>query len=199
MAHIELNDGTISQLAPVLRRQAIGEVARLSLIKAEQRPMMVMKDGQRQPVLKPDGRPRHELVVHGIAMDGTSMEAGLGDQISVPEPGTKVRMILKGKGFSSWIEAKNNIGRALRVGDVVTLHVDHAQAWDNGGKPRGSRITSQAQASKVKGAIGYYGQLTIEDNTDEIYVEYATQAYKSDLELTQNSGASVADNEEPPF
>ena len=45
MAHIELNDGTISQLAPVLRRQAIGEVARLSLIKAEQRPMMVMKDG----------------------------------------------------------------------------------------------------------------------------------------------------------
>ena len=58
------------------------------------------------PIVKPNGKHAQELVVTCLTLPNTTSPAGLGDDESVPEPGTIVRLILKGKAFGDWIEAK---------------------------------------------------------------------------------------------
>jgi hypothetical protein len=88
---------------PVMKRTAIGERTRLAIVRFEQRP--IKKDGA--DVINPKtGKPRQELVVHGLAMEGTTAPCGKGDDQWVPAVGTPVRVILKGAGFGAWIEAR---------------------------------------------------------------------------------------------
>jgi hypothetical protein len=175
---IELPDSA-STSTPVIKSQKIGEIARLALVRWEQRPMK--RDGQE--VINPrTGKPRNELIVHGLALPGTTALAGIGDMQEVPAPGTPCRFILRGGGFGQWIEArKSHRNGKLCVGDVVVRTVDFAQAYDAQGAPKGGRITSQAEVDKLPRSttIGFYGPISLEQPSDEAMVAQAEAAYRS--------------------
>lgn len=173
---IELPDSGSSS-TPVIKSQRIGEVARVALVRWEQRAMK--REGVE--VINPrTGKPRHEMIVHGLALPGTTALAGIADRQEVPPPGTPVRFILRGGGFGQWIEArKAHRGGKLCVGDVVMRTIDFAQAYDAQGAPKGARLTSQAEVERLPRSttIGFYGPIALEVPTDEAMVAQAEAAY----------------------
>jgi hypothetical protein len=175
---IELPD-TGSTSTPVIKSQKIGEIARLALVRWEQRAMK--RDGQE--VINPrTGKPRNEMIIHGLALPGTTALAGIGEMQEVPAPGTPCRFILRGGGFGQWIEArKSHRNGKLCVGDVVVRTIDFAQAYDAQGAPKGSRITSQAEVDRLPRSttIGFYGPISLEVANDEAMVAQAEAAYRA--------------------
>lgn len=154
-------DSGASSATPVLKASRIGETARIALVRWEQRAMK--KDGA-EVINARTGKPRQELIIHGLAMAGTDAVAGLGDQQEVPAPGTPVRFILKGKAFSQWIDARKAHRKGkLCVGDVVERVTQFAQQYDANGAPKGVELRTQAEADKVpRGtSLGFYGQITL--------------------------------------
>lgn len=176
---IELPDSGASTSTPVIKSQKIGEVARVALVRWEQRKML--RDGAE--VLNPrTGKPRHEMIVHGVALPGFTAQAGIGDRQDIPAPGTLCRFILRGGGFGAWIEArKAHRGGKLCVGDTITRTIEFAQAYDANGAPKGDRITSQAEVDKLPRSttVGFYGPITLETPTDEAMVAQAEAAYRA--------------------
>jgi hypothetical protein len=186
---MELNDGS-RIAAPVIRQQRLGEVAYLAIVRPEQRDRLRknLTTGAMEPIPNGtdcQGRPKvkQEMVVHAIAMTGTSMEARIGDEGGVPAPGDRVRLILKAKGFGEWIEARRQHRRGrLNVGDVLVLETRWAQQYDQDGNPKGPKIEDQAAADAVPRnvTIGFYGPLSIREGTDHAWIEAAEQAYRAD-------------------
>jgi hypothetical protein len=189
---IELPDSA-STSTPVIKSQKIGEVARIALVRWEQRAMK--RDGQE--VINPrTGKPRNEMIIHGLALPGTTALAGIGDLQEVPAPGTPCRFILRGGGFGQWIEArKGHRNGKLCVGDVVVRTVDYAQAYDAAGAPKGGRITTQAEVDKLPRSttIGFYGPITIEAANDEAMVAQAEAAYRA---WQDNQRTELADDDD---
>ena len=164
---------------PVIRRRRLGEIFIGALIKTEQR--QIVRDDE--PQFKPNGRPRMELVVHMLALPGTTMHAGIGDIENLPEPGDTIRAILKGGGFGAWIEADSAL-RPRQVGDIITLTSDWAQAYDANGAPAGERITDQGTLDAIPRGrtVGIYGSVAIARPTAEAaeWVTRAEEAYLAD-------------------
>ena len=166
---------------PVLRRKRIGEEFVGSLVRTTQRDVLKRDDatGTDRPVIKANGKPRQELVVTLVTISST-MAAGLGEEVAVPEPGDIVRSILKGGGFGQWIEA-NGLLRPRQVGDIVTLTSEWGQAYDAHGAPTGDKLTTQAQLDAVprERSLGVYGSVAIRRATpaETEWVTAAETAY----------------------
>lgn len=168
---------------PVLRRRQIGETFRGCLIRSEQRGRLRKDDrtGEMVPMLKSNGKQAQELVVHLVTLPGTTMNAGLGEDESVPGVGTVVREILKGLSFGAWIDADNAL-KPRHVGDVLTLTSAVAQIYAGDGSKAGGEITANEEiiAARMKGRnVGIYGPLTLTRATpeDAAYVDMAERAY----------------------
>jgi hypothetical protein len=196
--------GDRPKLPPVVKRQAIGDHFAGAIYWFEPRDVQKKDErtGETHPVLKPNGKPRQELVVSCIAMSGTTASAGLGDQVGVPAPGDEVRLILKGGSFGDWIEQVKALNNDPHVGDVVAFTVDHAQAYDASAAPKGPKITTQAEADKVpRGTpVGFYGPLTVTRATDPRIVALAEAAHARRMNAGQTSlggGSSHLEDEEP--
>ena len=166
---------------PVLRRKRIGEEFVGALVRTTQRDVLKRDDatGTDRPVLKANGKPRQELVVELVTISST-MAAGLGEEVAVPEPGDVVRSILKGGGFGQWIEA-NGLLKPRQVGDIVTLTSEWGQAYDAHGAPTGDKLTTQAQLDAVprERSLGVYGSVAIRRATpaETEWVTAAETAY----------------------
>lgn len=166
---------------PVLRRKRIGEEYVGALVRTTQRDVLKRDDatGTDRPVLKANGKPRQELVVTLVTISST-MAAGLGEEVAVPEPGDVVRSILKGGGFGQWIEA-NGLLKPRQVGDIVTLTSEWGQAYDAHGAPTGDKLTTQAQLDAVprERSLGVYGSVAIRRATpaETEWVTAAETAY----------------------
>ena len=166
---------------PVLRRKRIGEEYVGALVRTTQRDVLKRDDatGTDKPVLKANGKPRQELVVTLVTISST-MAAGLGEDVAVPEPGDIVRSILKGGGFGQWIEA-NGLLKPRQVGDIVTLTSEWGQAYDAHGAPTGDKLTTQAQLDAVprERSLGVYGSVAIRRATpaETEWVTAAETAY----------------------
>ena len=166
---------------PVLRRKRIGEEFVGALVRTTQRDVLKRDDatGTDRPVLKANGKPRQELVVTLVTISST-MAAGLGEEVAVPEPGDVVRSILKGGGFGQWIEA-NGMLKPRQVGDIVTLTSEWGQAYDAHGAPTGDKLTTQAQLDAVprERSLGVYGSVAIRRATpaETEWVTAAETAY----------------------
>lgn len=167
----------------VLRRRQIGETFRGCLIRSERRGRLRKDDrtGEMVPMLKSNGKQAQELVVHLVTLPGTTMNAGLGEDESVPMPGTIVREILKGLSFGAWIDADNAL-KPRHVGDVLTLTSTVAQIYAGDGSKAGGEITANEEiiAARMKGRnVGIYGPLTLTRATpeDAAYVDMAERAY----------------------
>ena len=166
---------------PVLRRKRIGEEFVGALVRTTQRDVLKRDDatGTDRPVLKANGKPRQELVVTLVTISST-MAAGLGEDVAVPEPGDVVRSILKGGGFGQWIEA-NGLLKPRQVGDIVTLTSEWGQAYDAHGAPTGDKLTTQAQLDAVprERSLGVYGSVAIRRATpaETEWVTAAETAY----------------------
>ena len=166
---------------PVLRRKRIGEEFVGALVRTTQRDVLKRDDatGTDRPVLKANGKPRQELVITLITISST-MAAGLGEEVAVPEPGDIVRSILKGGGFGQWIEA-NGLLKPRQVGDIVTLTSEWGQAYDAHGAPTGDKLTTQAQLDAVprERSLGVYGSVAIRRATpaETEWVTAAETAY----------------------
>ena len=182
---IELSEPTRAGL-PVLRQQRIGETAHLAIVRYEQRNRMIngepIPNGNRL-----DGTPKfkQELVIYGIVMPDTTMQAKLGEDAGVPNPGDQVRLILKAKGFGDYIEARRqHRGGKLSCGDVLILQTDRAQVYDQSGVPKGPPITIQAVVDKLPRsvAVGFYGPISLHEGSDKVYIDAAEDAYNAHLE-----------------
>lgn len=166
---------------PVLRRKRIGEEFVGALVRTTQRDVLKRDDatGTDRPVLKANGKPRQELVVTLVTISST-MAAGLGEEVAVPEPGDVVRSILKGGGFGQWIEA-NGLLKPRQVGDIVTLTSEWGQVYDAHGSPTGDKLTTQAQLDAVprERSLGVYGSVAIRRATpaETEWVTAAETAY----------------------
>lgn len=166
---------------PVLRRKRIGEEFIGALVRTTQRDVLRRDDatGTDRPALKANGKPRQELVVTLVTISST-MAAGLGEEVAVPEPGDIVRSILKGGGFGQWIEA-NGLLKPRQVGDIVTLTSEWGQAYDAHGAPTGDKLTTQAQLDAVprERSLGVYGSVAIRRATpaETEWVAAAETAY----------------------
>ena len=191
---------------PVLRHQLIGEMAQLALIRWEQRDRLMLDHDNQYVRIRNgtgrDGQPKfkQELVVHAIAMPGTTMEVKQGEEFICPAPGDRVRLILKGKAFGNWIEArKTHRNGTLQVGDLIITGTDLAQAYDQTGKPKGQPITNQQEALKIpRGTtVGFYGPLELAEPTEPQWVEAAEQAYLADKLAEQEAKAIILADQAP--
>lgn len=186
---IELNDGARIS-APVIRQQRLGEIANLAVVRTEQRDRLRrnLSSGEMETIpngTDRQGRPKvkQEMVLHAVAMPGTTMEARLGEEGGVPTPGDRVRLILKAKGFGDWIETRRSHRKGkLNVGDVLTLETRWAQQYDQDGNPKGPKIEDQAAADAVPRnvTIGFYGPLSLKEGSESRWIEAAEQAYRDD-------------------
>ena len=216
---IELNDGSRIG-APVIRQQRLGEVAYLAVVRTEQRDRLRrnQSNGEMEPIPNGkdrQGRPRfrQEMVIHALALPGTTMEARLGDEGGVPAAGDRVRLILKARGFGDWIEARRSHRKGrLNVGDVLTLETRWAQQYDQDGNAKGPKIEDQATADALPRnvTVGFYGPLSLSEGTDSRWIEAAEQAYRSDeaaqrqqqaieLDGGDHFAEEFGDDEEGPF
>lgn len=193
----DLSDDVQRTSTPVVKRQRIGEKFVGAIVRFEQRDQMTKdKDGNYVPKLKPNNKPRQELVVHCLAMPNTTASAGIGDDVYVPEPGNSVRLILKGKAFGDWIEQrKSHRGGKMQVGDVVVQNITHAQAYDANGAPKGLEITDQGAADALpRGtAVGFYGPITLHEPKDIEWVKAARKAYDDANAVVLDNGPSFDD------
>lgn len=197
---------------PVVKRTAIGQKFNGAVLRVDQRDRLKKDDttGAMQPIVKANGKARQELVVTCLTLPGTTAPAGLGDNESVPEPETLVRLILKGKAFGDWIEQKAKLGRGIQVGDIVTQVTDRAQVYDAQGNPAGGELTDQAAVTAVpRGkSVGIYGPITLrEPKSGSEWVGKAEAAYRTLAEPIPAETARAAEDypneppedDEPPF
>jgi hypothetical protein len=139
------------------------------------------------------------MVIHALALPGTTMEARLGDEGGVPNAGDRVRLILKARGFGEWIEARRGHRKGkLNVGDVLTLETRWAQQYDQDGNAKGPKIDDQATADALPRnvTIGFYGPLTLREGTDGRWIEAAEQAYRSDEAAQRQQQAIELDGDD---
>lgn len=196
---------------PVVKRTEIGQTFNGAVLKAVSRDRLKRgNDGTMTPIVKPNGKHAQELVVTCLTLPGTTAPAGLGDEESVPEPGAIVRLILKGKAFGDWIEAKKSLpGGTVAAGDIVTQTTKVAQVYDAQGEPSGPELTDQDDVTKArtKGrSVGIYGPLTLrEPKAGSEWTAKAIEAHR-DLERTEHAittdapaGGATDDDDEPPF
>jgi hypothetical protein len=150
--------------APVLSRRAIGQKFRgVTCLMPESRDRTKSdSNGNTTPLLKPNGRPKQELVVTMMTIKST-MPTGKIDEPRIPAEGEIVRAILKGKAYGDWIDASKELGRKIGVGFIVEMDTTIAQAYDEHGQPQGPEMTTQEQADAVpRGrSLGFYGPLTV--------------------------------------
>lgn len=206
---IDLNDQSAAIGTPVLRQQRIGEMAAIAIIRTEQRDRLRRNPSTNQMERIPNGVDRNgqpkfkqEMVIHGIALPGTTMAAGISGTVSVPAPGDRCRLILKAKGFGDWIEARRqHRGGKLQVGDVLTLMTEHAQQYDQAGQPKGPKITDQATADATpRGVtIGFYGSMAIQPGADPAWIEAAENAYRADQLAQQQRNSIQLDDAAPDW
>lgn len=195
---------------PVVKRTALGQTFNGAVLKSESRDRLKRADdGSMQPIIKPNGKRSQEMVVTCLTLPGTTSLAGLGDDESVPAPGDIVRLILKGKSFGDWIDAKKTLpDGAVAVGDVVTQTTALAQVYDAQGNASGGEITDQTlvDQARAKGrSVGIYGPLTLKAPTaGSEWTAKAISAYRSlsvaeaaPPETTASSFSGIDD--EPPF
>ncbi len=199
---------------PVVKRTALGQVFNGAVINVRQRDRLKRDEVTKAlvPIPKLNGQARQELVVTCLTLPGTTAPVGLGDDEHVPQPEETVRLILKGKSFGDWIESKNELGRPVQVGDVVTQKTELAQVYDAQGNASGGEITDQAKLNAVpRGkSIGIYGPIKLRapKNGSE-WVAKAEAAYHSMREpiAAETESASQEDpyadvpyaDDAPPF
>lgn len=202
---IELQDNARASY-PVLRHQRIGEMAQLAIIRTEQRDRLARNPATQQLEKIPSGtradgsiKYKQELVVHCIALPGTTMQYKAGDEFVTPASGDRLRLILKGMAYGRWIEArKSHRGGKLNVGDILITGTDQAQSYDQNGAPKGQPIKTQAEADKIPRGVtvGFYGPIELAEPTDTAWVEAAEQAFLADQRAEQQAKAIAADTGE---
>lgn len=194
---IELQEQTQAQSYPVVKRQAIGEITNLAIIRTEQRER---KNAKGEQIMNSRGRPAQELIIHGLVLPGTTAHAGLGDSQSVPNPGDRVRVILKGGGYGQFLDArKTHRNGKLCVGDVFIQRIDWAQAYDQGGAPQGQRITDGQQVVQLRmrgQTVGHYGPIWLQESSDPTWVQMAEAEYQSDEDRKR---IALDDDQQPAY
>lgn len=171
---------------PVMKHRVIGEVFAGMLIKSpEQRDLKKTNPVTQQLEPVPNGRGgfRKELVVTVMVLPGTTMTGGPETEPVTVQPGDVVRFILKGKAFSTWIDADKALpGRV--VGDVIMANTTHGQAYDHMGNPSGAAMLTDAECNALPRGMTYgkYGDLAIRRATAEeaAWVAKAEEAHVAD-------------------
>lgn len=206
---------------PVVKRTAIGQTFNGAVLKSEARDRLKRgDDGSMQAIIKPNGKHAQELVVTCLTLPDTTAPVGLGEDEYIPEPGSIVRLILKGKAFGDWIEAKRSLpDGAVAVGDIVTQTTAVAQVYDAQGNASGGEVTDQSVVDQARSrgrSIGIYGPLRLRAPAEgSEWVDKALAAYRSlqgsiPAETPVNSYAGVSASasapagrgyadDEPPF
>lgn len=187
---------------PVLKARTIGDRFTGCVVKFENRDRQD-KDGN--PVRKSDGKISQELVVT-LRTTASTMGVGKVEDLTIPQQGDIVRLILKGAAFGEWIEAKNALGRGVQVGDVLDYTLTHAVSYDHNGKKIGE-TTDQAVVDNKRmagGTVGVYGTLNLRAATsaEQPLVDAAEAAYyelQSAPAQSQGIGAGDPYEGEEPF
>jgi len=165
--------------APIMKQRVIGEVFYGSIIKDEMRQQTDMEGNLRWKD-EAKTKPARELVVHLLAIKG-DMQAAIGGESSVPEPGEKVRVILRGGGWGAWIDATKVYGSTVLWGDVLRMTTTHATRYNSGGTELGDLKTNdevmawkQSPANtERKESIGFRGDVAFAAGDSLVELESA--------------------------
>lgn len=184
MSRIPLEEARVGGY-PVVKRTALNQTFNGAVLKVESRDRLKRADDNTmKPIVKPNGKHAQELVVTCMVLPQTSAPAGIGEEESVPDPGDIVRLILKGKSFGDWIEAKKSLPEGtVAVGDVVSMTTNVAQVYDAQGNPAGPETSDQAtiEAARQRGrSVGIYGPVVLrEPKAGSEWQAKAVDAYNS--------------------
>ena len=189
---------------PVVKRTALGQVFNGAILetKARDRQKPNPATGVMEVIIKPsNGKPAQEMVVTCMTLPGTTAPAGLGEEMNVPEPGEIVRLILKGKAFGDYIEAKKGLpDSTVAVGDIISQTTQLAQVYDQNGQPTGGEITDQAaidQARQRGRSVGIYGPLVVRAPKDgSEWLDKAVEKYH-ELQRAQRPVADAPPQGQP--
>lgn len=121
--------------APGLKLKNHGDYAVVRLCHQEVRD--AIEFGTKKPKLKDNGKPKKQLVLTGIYMDGTACitTGPKGARVDEdPEKGGEVRLYIEGHKFGAWIEAKN--ASKPNVGDVVKITYTRDEPSSGGGQDK---------------------------------------------------------------
>tara|TARA_B100002052_G_scaffold298180_1_gene330896 strand:+ start:1111 stop:1734 length:624 start_codon:yes stop_codon:yes gene_type:complete len=200
---IELTDGSTAKRTPVFKKQNHGEVARLALVRTEKRKILKENDaGELVPDLKENGAFKFEIVLHGVAMAGTTMSAGIGDEINVPSDGDEVRLICRAGAYKQWIDSTKTIKRPVRCGDVVQYTIDTAQAYVGKKKQGDPMLTAEAVAERRRKSpgmvIGFYGEMTLEPGSNPEIITRCCDLYQEHQAINLDNGPTVGGQDDMP-
>lgn len=198
---ITLDEPQGAELPPVVRSGEIGQQIIGALVDVPTWRPRIKRDasGADVPILKGNGKPANELVVTLVTMPGTTKPVGRGDDEWTPTAGDVVRIIIRGKTASDYIDAKKDLGGTHNVGDVFTHIATNAVAYKGeGGDILEDNITEQARVveHKMKGrSVGIYGPLTVRRATpaDAQWVTAAETAHHAAKEAISLDDAALPD------
>lgn len=145
---IELDQPGVGLRPPVVGARGLGQTVVGMVANKE---MRARHDRDGNPMLNQRGRPAQEEVLTIIVMEGTTGTVSGGDHADdwTPQAGEICRMIFRGLGFGSLIEARRPVG-PTRVGDIITVSAPTATIWRGAGDVSARDVDDQAAIDRAR-------------------------------------------------
>ena len=145
---ISLDTQSTSTRPPVVAARALGAKVVGMVVDKEMRGR-IDRDGN--PILNARGKQSQEEVLTILIMDGTTGTISGGDLADdrTPDKGEVCRVIFRGMGYGSLIEARKLVG-PTQVGDVLTITADTATIWRGAGDIAAKQITDSDTIAKAR-------------------------------------------------
>lgn len=145
---ISLDTQSTSTRPPVVAARALGAKVVGMVVDKEMRGR-IDRDGN--PILNARGKQSQEEVLTILVMEGTSGTISGGDLADdrTPDTGELCRVIFRGMGYGSLIEARKLVG-PTQVGDVLTITAETATIWRGAGDIAAKAITDNDTIAKAR-------------------------------------------------
>jgi len=177
---ISLDTQSTSTRPPVVAARALGAKVIGMVVDKEMRGR-IDRDGN--PILNARGKQSQEEVLTILVMDGTTGTISGGDLADdhTPAKGELCRVIFRGMGYGSLIEARKLVG-PTQVGDVLNITANTATIWRGAGDIAAKQVTDPDTIAKARAkglsiswdlSIGYRRP----DAKDTVLVEKAEKAH----------------------
>ena len=145
---ITLDTPSTSNRPPVVAARNLGAKVVGMVVDKEMRGR-IDRDGN--PILNARGKQSQEEVITILVLEGTTGTISGGDLADdrTPDTGELCRVIFRGMGYGSLIEARKLVG-PTQVGDVITITADTATIWRGAGDIAAKQVTDPDTIAKAR-------------------------------------------------
>lgn len=196
---ISLDTQSTSTRPPVVAARALGAKVVGMVVDKEMRGR-IDRDGN--PILNARGKQSQEEVLTILVMDGTTGTISGGDlgDDRTPDTGELCRVIFRGMGYGSLIEARKLVG-PTQVGDILTITAETATIWRGAGDIAAKAVVDGDTIAKARAkGLSISWDLTIgyrrAGAKDATLLEKAEKAHM-DLRANINLEPAVGPDDDP--